>query len=208
MLLVGLTGNYGMGKSTILPMFTKLGAITLDTDSIVESLLAEKDVLKKIRGLLGDKVFDKNGNLDKEKVADLIFKNDVLRHSLENIVHPLVFERIHFFLDKIKVRDNIIIIEIPLLYERGYKDRFDRTITVYTNEDIALNRLEKDGIAREEALLRSRSQLPIKEKVKQSDFTIDNNGTIEETTAQVETIYKKLKEVTFEDNKRARGLKQ
>jgi dephospho-CoA kinase len=203
MLLVGLTGNYGMGKSSILPMFKKLGAITLDTDSIVESLLAEKDVLKKIRALLGDTVFDKNGNLDKGKVAGLVFKDDVLRHSLENIVHPLVFERIHFFLDKIKGRDNIIIIEIPLLYERGYKDRFDRTITVYTNEDIALNRLEKDGATREEALIRLNAQLPVKEKVKQSDFIIDNNGTIEETMAQVETIYRKLKEVTFEDNKRA-----
>lgn len=191
MLLVGLTGNYGMGKSAVLTMFKKLGATTVDTDRIVELLLTEKDVLEKIRGLLGDNVFYKNSSLNKKKVADLIFKNDVLRCSLEDILHPLVFERIKIFLDKIN-GDKIIIIEVPLLHERGYKDRFDKTITVYTNEEVALNRLEKDGTTREEALLRLKSQLPITKKVKQSDFVIDNNGTIEEAMAQVEIIYKKL----------------
>jgi dephospho-CoA kinase len=191
MLLVGLTGNYGMGKSAVLTMFKKLGATTVDTDRIVELLLTEKDVLEKIRGLLGDNVFYKNSSLNKKKVADLIFKNDVLRYSLEDILHPLVFERIKIFLDKIN-GDKIIIIEVPLLHERGYKDRFDKTITVYTNEEVALNRLEKDGTTREEALLRLKSQLPITKKVKQSDFVIDNNGTIEEAMAQVEIIYNKL----------------
>ncbi len=191
MLLVGLTGNYGMGKSAVLTMFKKFGATTVDTDRIVELLLTEKDVLEKIRGLLGDNVFYKNSSLNKKKVAALIFKNDGLRYSLEDILHPLVFERIKIFLDKIN-EDKIIIIEVPLLHERGYKDRFDKTITVYTNEEVALNRLEKDGTTREEALLRLKSQLPITKKVKQSDFVIDNNGTIEEAMAQVEIIYKKL----------------
>ncbi|MEW6213838.1 MAG: dephospho-CoA kinase [Nitrospirota bacterium] len=201
MLLVGLTGNYGMGKSTVLPMFRKFGVITLDADRIVESLLIEQDVLEKIRELLGDKVFNKNGRLNKKKVADLIFKSDVLRNSLEDILHPLVFERIKDFLDKMNEKDKVVIIGIPVLYEKGYENRFDRTITVHTKEEIALNRLEKDGITREEALLRLKAQLPIEEKIKQADFIIDNNGTIEETMAQVEIIYKKLlREVEDGDN--------
>ena len=138
-----------MGKSTVLSMFEELGAAILDTDKIVESLLTEKDIIKKIRGLLDDKVFDENGSLNKKKVADLIFKNNKLRYLLENILHPLVFERIDFFLDKIKKKDEIILIAVPLLYERGYEERFDRTITVYTQEETALNRLEKEGITRE-----------------------------------------------------------
>jgi dephospho-CoA kinase len=192
MLLVGLTGNYGMGKSTVLPMFKKLGVITIDADNIVESLLTEKDVLKKVKRLLGEKVFYKKGSLNKKKVADLVFKDDVLRHTLEDILHPLVFERINFLLDEINRKDKVIIIAVPLLYERGYEDRFDRTITVHTKEKIALNRLKKDGITKEKALLRLKAQLPIDEKIKRSDLVIDNNDTIEETMAQVKIICKKL----------------
>ena len=209
MLIVGLTGNYGMGKSTILDMFKKLGAITIDADSIVRILLTEKDILKKIRGLLGDKVFYKNGSLNKDIVAKLIFKNNKLLHNLEDILHPIVFERINDFLDKIHEQDKVIVIEIPLLYERGYEDRFNRTITVYTKEEIALDRLEKEGIDRKDALLRLKSQLPVEEKVKRSDFMIDNNGTIEDTIVQVGTIYNKLSNEVVDGNDHgSRILKQ
>jgi dephospho-CoA kinase len=172
-------------------------------------LLTEKDILEKIRGLLGDKIFYKNGSLNKDVVAKLIFNNNKLRHNIEDILHPIVFERINDFLDKIHEQDKVIVIEIPLLYERGYEDRFDRTITVHTKENIALDRIEKEGIDRKDALLRLKSQLPVEEKVKRSDFIIDNNGTIEDTMAQVEMIYRKLSEEVYDgDDQRSRGIKR
>ena len=98
MLVVGLTGNYGMGKSRILALFAKLGAYTFSSDAIVATLLTEKDVLEKIRRVIGHEVFYKNGSLNKKKVARLIFRDETLRRSLEDILHPLVFERIKDFL--------------------------------------------------------------------------------------------------------------
>jgi dephospho-CoA kinase len=192
MFLVALTGNYGMGKSTVLSMFKDLGVATVDTDKLVESLFIEKKVLVKIKKLLSDRVFYKNGNLDKKKVAEIVFKDASLRYSLEDILHPLVFERIKDFTTKISVSDRLLIIAVPLVYERGYENRFDRTIVVYTKEEVALNRLKKNGVLKKDALLRLKAQLPIEDKMKKADFLIDNNSTLKETVAQVKRIYKKL----------------
>jgi dephospho-CoA kinase len=192
MFLVALTGNYGMGKSTVLSMFRKLGAATVDTDEIVESLLTEKEVLLKIRKLLGNKVLDKNGNLSKKKIAEIVFKNASLRHSLEDILHPLVFKRIKTFTDKINNTEKILIIAVPLVYERGYEDRFDRTIVVYTGEEVAITRLKKNGIPKKDTLLRLKAQLPIEEKIMRADFLINNDGSLKETVTRVKKIYKKL----------------
>jgi dephospho-CoA kinase len=194
MLLVGLTGNYGTGKSIVLSQFEKLGAITLDSDKIVESLLSEEEVINKIKGLLGNQVFDEDGNLMKKKVADLIFKNDILKSYLEDLLHPLVFEKIKGFLKTITNQFAVVVIEVPLLFERGYEGRFKRTVTVVTDEQTAFQRLEKSGVSRDDAQQRIRSQLPIEVKTTKSDFVIDNNGTLEETMTQVTAIYKRLLE--------------
>jgi dephospho-CoA kinase len=192
MLLAGLTGNYGMGKSAVLHIFAKLGAVTQNSDEIVRTLLEDQDVLKRIRRLLGDGVFYRDGRLNKRKAARVVFGDDALKQSLENIIHPLVFEKVHALAKGLKGTEKVVVVEVPLLFERGYEDRFDRTITVYTEEEVALCRLEKEGIRRKEAMARLKSQLPIKEKMRRADFVIDNNGTFDETTKQIRRIYKEL----------------
>jgi dephospho-CoA kinase len=194
MLLVGLTGNYGMGKSSVLSQFEKLGAITLDSDKIVETLLSEKEIIKRIRTLMGNTVFDKYGNLMKKKVADLIFKNDILKGYFEDLLHPLVFEKIENFLKTITNQHAVVVIEVPLLFEKGYEGRFQRTVTVFTDENTALQRLEKSGVSRDDAMQRIQSQLPVEVKTMKSDFIINNNGMLKETMSQVMPIYNKLLE--------------
>jgi dephospho-CoA kinase len=192
MLVVGLTGNYGMGKSRILSLFAKLGAFTLNSDKIVESLLSQTDVRDKIRNLLGDDAFYKNGSINKKVVAELIFNNGILRRSLEDIIHPLVLERIQLILKDKKTENKVAVVEVPLLFERGYETGFDRTVTVFTAPETAIGRLKKKGIKRRDALLRMASQLPVEEKIKRSDFVIDNNGPIKETEKKVHLLYEKL----------------
>jgi dephospho-CoA kinase len=208
-LLVGVTGNYGMGKSTVLRLFKNFGGTIIDTDEVVDSLLWEPDVIQKIRKALGESIFSRNGSLSKKRVADIIFNDSDLRRSLEDILHPLVFRKINLLLNKKDFGSKVVFVEIPLLFERGYEKRFDVTITVFAAEEAALRRLEKKGISRQESLLRLKAQLPIEEKINRSDFVIDNNGTNEETESQVERIYEGLLKEANEDgnNTRARRLK-
>jgi len=194
-LIVGLTGNYGMGKSTVLGMFKKLGAVTLGADEIVDELLNDRSVLASIRTSLGDGVFSKDGSLDRERVAVLIFSDKAKRDTLEEILHPLVFQRIEAFLEKLgkeEAEDGVVIVEIPLLFEKSYAGRFQRNITVHTDENTALKRLEEKGIAGDMAMTRLAAQMPIEEKIRKADFTINNNGAQEETEKQVRALYNRL----------------
>jgi len=209
MLLVALTGNYGMGKSTVLSLFRKFGVSTLDADEIVDSLFRRKKILEKIRQLMGNSVFHDSGSLNKRKVAEIIFKNARLRRSVEDVLHPFVFEKIKDFLEKMNINDNILIVAVPLVYERAYEDKFDKTIVVHTTEETALHRLGMKGVSRRDALLRLKTQMPIKEKMKRADFLINNDGTLNGTTVQVEKLLKNLSRKAGDgDNKRTRRTKR
>ncbi len=189
--VVALTGNYGMGKSTVAHLFRELGAITLDLDDIVDDLLREDSVLKEIRKILGNRVFS-GKDIDRSRVAEIIFSDKEKRDLLERLIHPLVIERMREFLKK-KDRKRVIIVEIPLLFEKGYEDEFDKIITVYTDLETALKRLENKGIKRDQALMRLKAQMTVDEKIRRSDFVIDNNGTINDTKRQVIMIYNRVR---------------
>ena len=189
MLIVGLTGNYGMGKSTVLAMFENLGATTIDADLIVHSLLLEKDIQEKIRKLLGESVLDKDGRINRHQVAEMIFTNTEQRKALEKIIHPRVFEEIDLFLNNVDGKKKVAVISVPLLFEGNYEKRFNRIITVFAEEETAVKRLALRGISKDDALLRLKAQLPVAEKVKRSDFVIDNNGSLEDTMLRVRDIY-------------------
>ena len=194
-MVVGLTGNYGMGKSFVLSVFKELGAIVLDSDEIVSHLLEDKQVIRKIRKILGDRVVKQGSNtLDKAEIAKIIFDNNMLREKLEVLLHPLVFDKIQKNLKKLSGKNKLIIVEVPLLFEGGYQDRFERTITVFTTQKTAVERSMRAGVSRGNALKRLKAQLPIQIKKKNADFLIDNNGPNKKTRRQVECIYHKLLE--------------
>jgi dephospho-CoA kinase len=192
MIVAGLTGNYGMGKSSVATLFRDLGAYTLDSDKVVAGLLKDESVIGQVAGLLGVAVLKADGSLNKPVIAGTVFQNKALRKRLEALLHPLVLEYIDASVKRIRDKNSIVIVEVPLLFEGTFQDRFDRTITVYTNQKTALARLKKSGIARKDALARLKAQMDIRQKKKLSDFCIDNNGTKSRTAAQVRKIFQVL----------------
>lgn len=190
MIVAALTGNIGMGKSQALGAFTREGAFTVNSDLVVAELLARPDVMENVKFILGSGVSDESGELDKRAVADIIFNDDDLRGAYEGIIHPLVFDRVNELIAASGVE--IAVVEVPMLFENGYESRFDRTITVYADENVALDRLDVAGMDREDAVRRLMCQMPISDKISRSDYTIDNNGAPEEMVPRVHQIYRAL----------------
>lgn len=193
MVKAALTGNYGSGKSTVLAIFRRMGALCIDADRIVAGLLEDPSVLRRIRRAAGGGVFD-DGGLSKRKLADLIFADRHAREAVEGIIHPLVMERIERELLKAEKgqKQKAAFIEMPLLYEKGYEGAFDKVVAVYAAPGTALARLQKSGISRKDASRRLAVQMPIARKIEKADYVIDNQDGQELTIRQAGRIYKEL----------------
>jgi len=192
MITAAITGNIGMGKSTVLAMFKELGAATLNSDSIVSQLLTAPEVLEKIKALLGPGVINPgSGELVRKEVASIIFSDEEKRKQYEAIIHPLVYAQIKAALANVPV--DVAIVEVPLLFETGKESDFMQTITVYADISVAIDRMEQAGMQRAEAAERMTVQMPIAEKVRRSSFAVDNNGDMKVTRGQVSKIMRALK---------------
>jgi len=197
MLTVALTGNYGMGKSSVLKMFGKLGAYTFDVDSFVHEILLRHEVINQITHALGNDVKVKNDiafSINKKRVAEIIFDDPVKRKAVEGIIHPLVLKTIDKTVSAIHKQDQsaFILFEVPLLFESGYNKHFDSSIVVWCKRSTAVSRLNRKGISDREALQRYNAQMPITKKKSLADYVIDNNHSLSTTEKRVKNIYESL----------------
>ncbi|WP_456400191.1 dephospho-CoA kinase [Persephonella sp.] len=199
MLKVGLTGSIGTGKSTVCKLFKELGAYVINADEIVHKLLKREDIKNRIKEKFGD-VFDKEGNIDRKKLASIIFKNPEKKKELEKIIHPEVRKEIERELEKIKDTDpeGIVIVEVPLLIETGSYRDYDIVVVVYAPEDLQIKRLINKGFSEVEARERINSQIPIEKKVQFADIVIKNTGNFDFLKEEVKKAFEKLKETSKE----------
>ncbi|MBI4844246.1 MAG: dephospho-CoA kinase [Nitrospirae bacterium] len=194
---IGLTGGFGTGKSTVLKLFKKLGAHTVDSDKLVADILKRPVIINKLIKILGSEVVRKrNGKsiLKKSHVAGIIFADPDKRKAVEKIIHPEVLKEIKAVVKKIYSKDKsaTIVVEVPLLFETGFYKYFDKTIVVYCKKETAINRLMKKGFSKEEALKRIRAQMPISRKKRLADFLIDNNKEKSGLKMKVKGVGKKI----------------
>jgi dephospho-CoA kinase len=196
---IALTGNFGMGKTTVLQLFNRLGAYTINIDDVVHAILDKPSIVKKISRLLGrDVLSNRTGDLsiNKKRTAAIIFSDSEKRIELEQIIHPEVLKEIKRMEAAIVRRKphSVIVFEIPLLFEAGYEHYFGRTIAVHSTRETAFKRLSKKGFSKDDSLKRMNAQMPISRKKKMADFLIDNNDTIEKTEKRVKRVFKKIQE--------------
>jgi dephospho-CoA kinase len=200
--IVGLSGGIGSGKSTVSSLLEKLGAILVDADAIVHELQAPgSPMLAAMADAFGPEVIREDGSLDREAVAQVVFRDEDARTRLGQIVHPPVIAEM--MRRAAAARDQgvpVIVLDIPLLFEGRKSGRgsgaimaFETTIAVWVPRDVQIERtVARDGCTRDEAERRVAAQMPIDEKRDMADHVIDNSGSLAETERQVAALYEVL----------------
>ena len=195
MIIVGLTGSVGTGKSTVTHLFRELGAYIIDWDELARDVIRPHlRAWKEIVEYFGKDFLNEDLTVNRQKLAEMVFSDKEKVAKLNQIVHPEVFKEDERITNEIKSldRDALVIKDIPLLFEITRPIFVDKIVVVSASEQTQLRRLEEKGMSREDARSRIKSQLPLKEKIKSADFVINNDGPLEETKKQVEEIYSLL----------------
>ncbi|HOK79920.1 MAG TPA: dephospho-CoA kinase [bacterium] len=192
MVRIGLTGVFGSGKSTVSQIFKKMGVPVISCDTIVNRLLKTEKIKEKIAENFGREYFVEDGNIDKKKLARLVFSSSLKRKRLNEIIHPHVFEIMEKKLDTYRKRCKMaVVVEIPLLFETRSEKKFDVIITVFSPDRLIKERLGK-RYSPQEVEMRLKSQMPLEKKMRLSDYVIDNSGSLSETRKQVKTILQEI----------------
>ena len=189
---VGLTGGLGAGKSEALRALDELGAATLSTDAVVHELLAEPEMRELVSARLGDGVV-RGGRLDRSAIAERVFGDDEARSWLEAQLWPRVGERVAAWRNGLQSAGpppRAAVVEVPLLFESGMDGVFDRTIAVVADEELRSARAGARGHAAVEE--RSGRQLSQEQKVQKADFTVRNDGSLEELRETLSRVLGKL----------------
>lgn len=193
MISIAIAGNIASGKSTVENVLRKKGYKVFDSDIIAHEVL--EDLSDKIFEAFKDYDISENGRISRQKLGALVFDDKNLKEKLENIVHPEIKVRIKKIFEENKL-EKYIFVSIPLLFEVGWRNLFDKILFIYTEDKIRLNRLmQRNNFTKDEALARIKSQLPQEEKVKVSDFIINNNHSIDVLQKYIERFI-----IQLEDN--------
>lgn len=191
MLVVALTGGIGSGKSTVGQIFAQLGAIVIDSDQLARDVIERGSIgFNEVVAKFGDEIL-KNGEIDRQILASLIFKDPAKRSELEQITHPLIRKAFAKVVSSASP-DSIVINQIPLLVESSHDYKFDHVITVSASESIRSERLIKRGLTNDQIKQRMGAQATDQMREAIADSVIVNEKNEQELTDQVEKIWEQL----------------
>lgn len=193
MLVIGLTGGIASGKSTVSKVLREMGLPIFDAD---ES--SRQAVRKGSRGLalvveaFGEEYLNEDGEMNRPKIAELVFKDKEALHTLEAIIHKVVWQEAEEFLAEHKDK-KAVVLDVPLLIECGWHLKVDQVWLVAVDPETQIIRaMARSGMTRQEVVARIRAQMSLEEKLTYADFVIDNSGELEKTIKLVKTKVKNL----------------
>jgi dephospho-CoA kinase len=194
MLLVGLTGGMGSGKSTVARMLEKRGAVVFDADVLARQAVAPGTPgFEKVVERFGPNVLAPGGGLDREALASIVFADPAARRDLEAIVHPEVRRMFAEGCEEYRDSDRVVVFSAPLLVETGMHTAFDLLIVVSAPVATQIERLMRDrGMPERAVQARIDAQLPLEAKAEVADVLVDNEGTLEDLEGQVDRLWRDL----------------
>jgi len=197
MLRIGLTGSIGVGKSFVASVFIELGCRLLDADETAREVVQPgTEGLNAIVARFGSEVLNTDGTLDRKRVGELVFGNELLRTELNAILHPKIIERQDEILKSWEQIDpnGIGIVDAALMIESGGYKRFDKLIVVHCRPEVQLERLMlRNGLTEAEARKRIDSQMPQEEKQRYADYLIDTSDGFDPARLRTIEVYNRLK---------------
>jgi len=190
MLLIGLTGGIGSGKSTVSAALAARGAAVVDADAIVRELQEPGTVVfDEMVERFGPGIVAEDGTLDRAAVAEVVFTDPEALADLNKIVHPRVGEEIARRLLELAETDRVVILDVPLLVESG-RDDMAGTIVVDLDPEVAVQRLvEHRGFSEEDARNRIARQVSREERLAKADFVVENHGSLEDLDPQIDAAW-------------------
>jgi len=211
-LIVGLTGGIGSGKTTVSKMLEEEGAYLIDADEIARELVhpctaAWHELIR----AFGKEILEEDGSIRRKKLAAKVFSDPSQRNRLNEILHPRIKKEMKQRAKEVGEEhpEAIVVIDAALLVELGEYQEMDKVVVVTSQETQQIERVrEREGASEEEARRILSSQMPLEEKLKVADFIIRNEGSLEETRSRVKEVFQELRKIALGKREEGRSSQE
>ena len=192
MMKIGITGGIASGKTTIVNYLKSLGLKVIDADLIAREVLdLYPEILAYLKETYGERIFN-DGILNRKALGNIIFNCRRDRENYNNVIMPRIKEEVEKRFQELK-HEKFVVLDAPLLFEEKFEDETDVNITIYVDKYTQLKRLiERDKLTEKEAWARIEAQMHISEKIKKSDFVVNNSGDLTDTITEISLVLKKV----------------
>ncbi len=195
MIVIGLTGGIASGKSTVARILSKLGAVVIDADKVGhETFRPHTEAWRKVIAAFGEGILGRNDEIDRSRLAQLVFDDPKALKRLNSIMHPLMHEIVSQKIDGLRRKGvEVVVLEATLLIEARWTDLVDQVWVTITPEAEVVNRLGRKGFTGQQAKARIKSQTPIAQRAKKADVVIENDSDMNTLRKRVGGLWQQLR---------------